>query len=267
MPSKKTKRSILKRWFRVDPTKTKKKIMEDDHAVTELTDLKVVKVTNEDQAVKKNHTSNKTANIDSTTFEENFISIGVVNENKLDGENITDIPGGTPTLKYRERINTLEQKLKDTAQVVNYAKQDKHLHARLYSDNKTSSKVRDTTPEHSDSETQETQTEASSDRRKHQFRRSISLRRSLFKRSQKKKQKSLELSSSGSVVAPSGTLPLPLERYRSEGAESCPSQSDSGIEDSDMSSRNVSTMSTFFSSPLIHLSSFCRPSQKVEAPS
>ena len=65
--------------------------MEDDHAVTELTDLKVVKVTNEDQAVKKNHTS-KTANIDSTTFEENFISIGVVNENKLDGENITDIP-------------------------------------------------------------------------------------------------------------------------------------------------------------------------------
>ena len=252
---KKSKRPILKLWLRVDQRKTKKEIMEDDTAVTELTDLKVVNVTDEDQGVRKNH-SNTTANSDSSTYGENYISIEEVNENKLGNENIKYIPSSTPTLIYREGTNTLEENLKDTAQAVNYSKQDKYLYARLHSDKTSSSKVRDTTPEHSDSETQATQTEASSDRRKHQFRRSISLRRSLFRRSQKKKQKSLELSSSGSVVAPSGALPFPLERYRREGAEPCPSQSDSGIEDSDMSSKNVSIFSSSliecpFFSPLV----------------
>ena len=264
MPSKKPKRSILTRWFRVDPKKTKKLIMEDDNAVKELTDLKAMKVTNEDQTVKKNHTSDQATDIDSRTTRESHICIEGVNENKAEnsimiGSNAVmnkELTGsktvkdicGTPILKYGKGANNLERKLKDTAQVVN-SKQDKHLHACLQSDKTSTSKVRDTTtPEHSDSETQcGTETEASSDRRKLQFRRSISLRRSLFRRSQKKKQKSLELSSSGSVIATSGTLPLPLERYRSESPESCPSLSDSGIEDSDMSSKNVSTTQVFFS--------------------
>ena len=128
-------------------------------------------------------------------------------------------------------------------------------------------------PENSDSESvtsvvsDSTTNERGSDKnkRKHLFRRSISLRRSLLRSSQKKKQRRLEITSTGSVVVPcEGQAVLApsagiIAQSRPVVAASalCTPAADSGIEDNttdvEMSSTNVSIQCYFIQHHLTYV--------------
>ena len=236
LPVMPRKQSLLKRWFGIDLKRTNKNT-EFHENIREMTDLKIARTGNQTGRNQRRNEDTDRKDITSTSpselyFQQKSATSLILNNNVTVKKDLQSTKTNKNTSDTSARKET--QNLDEHSKAVNYSQQDKHLHSG--DKTLTTTRARDTEKKHSDSETSNTtdSNEISSDRRKHLFRRSISLRRSLFRNSQKKKR-SLELSSAGRVVVPPGVNPYP-------GSSTCGASSDSGIEDTDSetSSKHVS---------------------------